>query len=172
MITLISTIVGFLASLLPAVVKIVEKKTDYSHEYKLRELEVAAAKEGIALQTRLEQIKALIEQNRAIYVHDESLVGNDFINNLRASVRPVVTYVFFLLFFIIKTMVLMAGIQQGLPLDQLINLIWDEYTASIFGAIIAFWFGSRLWEKTDLLNTVAMTGTSTSTRNTKPKEKE
>jgi hypothetical protein len=117
----------------------------------------------------LEQIKALIEQNRAIYSHDESLVGSPTINNLRASVRPVLTYSFFGLFIVIKLVLLAAGILQGLTLSELAVLVWDEYTSSIFGAIIAFWFGSRIWEKSDWINSVS--GTSTSVRNTKPTEK-
>lgn len=167
MITLISTLIGFLASVLPSIVRIFEKRQDYSHELQLRKLEVEAAQQGIALQARLQQIQALIEQNRAIYGHDESLTGSPTINNLRASVRPVITYAFFFLFFMIKTVVLLSGIKLGLPLKELILLIWDEYTASIFGAIIAFWFGSRLWEKTELLDSVLKRDSVSTTTTTK-----
>lgn len=154
MITLLSTLVGFLASVLPSIMKIIEKKQDYGHELQLRKLEIEAAQQGIALQARLQQIQALIEQNRAIYGHDESLSGSPAINNLRASVRPILTYAFFFLFTVIKATVLFAAIFSGIPLEKLVLLVWDEYTASIFGAIIAFWFGSRLWEKTDVLDRV------------------
>lgn len=159
MITLISAIIGFLASVLPAVIKIIEKKQDYKHEFELRKLEIEAAQQGIALQTRIQQIQALIEQNRAIYGHDESISGSSTINNLRATVRPVITYAFFFLFFIIKTIALIAGIQAGFPVEKLVVVVWDEYTGSIFGAIIAFWFGSRLWEKTDIIDSVLRKGT-------------
>ena len=159
MIALVSAILGFLTSMLPALIKIFEKKQDYKHELELKRLEIEAAREGIALQTRMEQIKALIEQNRAIYTHDSLINGNSFINNLRASVRPVLTYSFFIVFCIIKLISLAAGISISLPLDKLVALVWDDYTATIFSAIISFWFGSRLWEKTDLLNNVITTGT-------------
>ncbi len=154
MITLISTIVGFLASLLPAVIKYLEKKQDNGHEITLRKLEIEAASQGIALQARMEQIKAVIEENRAIYVHDGSLTASQFINDLRASVRPVITYTFFFLFCGIKIILLMEGIKTGLPIEKLIVLVWDEYTASIFGGILAFWFGTRMWEKTEALDNV------------------
>lgn len=164
MITIISTIVGFLASLMPAALKLVEKRQDHKHELELRELEVRAAAEGVALQTRLEQIKALIEQNRAIYSHDESIVGSQFINSLRASVRPVITYAFFILFCTIKLLVLMAALKAGMPADKLLLVVWDEYTASIFGAILSFWFGSRLWEKSQFLEYVTKPGSTISTK--------
>jgi hypothetical protein len=163
-ITLVSTIIGFLASLLPALVKMFEKKQDYKHEIELRRIEIEAAKEGIALHTRLEQIKAVIEQNRSIYAHDQSIDGNNTINLLRASVRPVLTYSFFILFVFIKLVALASGVIEGLAIDALLGLIWDEYTASIFGSIIAFWFGSRLWEKTDMLSTNRTSSISTTSQ--------
>lgn len=160
MITVISAIIGFLASLLPAILKVYEKKQDYTHEYELRRLEVEAAKAGIELQTRLEQIKALIDQNRSIYIHDQSLSGSPLINNLRSSVRPIVTYTFFSIFCVVKLSALLIGVLNGMPMDQWVVLIWDEYTAGIFTSIITFWFGSRVWEKTDILNTTSLTPTS------------
>lgn len=152
MITVFSAIIGFLASLLPVMLKVYEKKQDYTHEYELRRLEVEAAKQGIELQTRLEQIRSLIEQNRAIYTHDQSLVGNAFINNLRASVRPIITYTFFGIFCVVKLSALMVAVMSNMPMETWVTLIWDDYTAGIFTTIITFWFGSRLWEKTDIIN--------------------
>ena len=36
---------------------------------------------------------------------------------------------------------------MGTPFADAINLLWDEETKAIFGAIISFWFGSRAVEK-------------------------
>ena len=148
MITVISAIIGFIASILPSLIKIWEKNTDYKHELELRRLELQAAQQGINLQTRLEEIRSIIEQNRAIYAHDESLSGSPTINNIRASVRPVITYTFFGLFIIIKIVALTSGVMDHLPIEGLVKLIWDEYTSSLFASIMCFWFGSRISEKT------------------------
>lgn len=150
-ITIISTLIGFMASVVPALIKLWEKNKDYNYELELRRLEIQAAQEGIALQTRLEQIKAVVEQNRAIYEHDESIVSTPFINTLRASVRPILTYAFFAIFIIIKLVALFSGILDHLAIDALIKLVWDDYTATIFSSIMAFWYGSRIWENNPTL---------------------
>lgn len=152
MITIISAIIGFIASLIPALLKIYEKKQDYSHEYELRRLEIEAAEKGVNLQARLEQIKAVIEQNRSVYEHDQSITTNETINNIRASIRPVITYAFFGLFVLIKLIALITGVVSGLALDALVHIVWDEYTAGIFVTIITFWYGTQIWQNRDILN--------------------
>lgn len=154
MITLISTLIGLFSPIIPALVKMFEKSQDNKYELELRKLEIEAAERGIALQARIQQIQATIDANKALYVHDESLIGNDWINNLRASVRPIITYSFFGLFCIIKLALGYAAYMAGADITQLANVVWDEYTASLFGAIMGFWFGSRLWEKQSIIPAV------------------
>ena len=73
-------------------------------------------------------------------------------NTLRYSVRPVITYGFFVLFLVIKLQGLFHGmIEDHTPIVQLLPVIWDEGTESLFAAILAFWFGSRAFEKTKAL---------------------
>ena len=73
-------------------------------------------------------------------------------NTLRYSVRPVITYGFFILFLTIKLQGLWHGmIEDQTPIVQLLPVIWDEGTESLFAAILAFWFGSRAFEKTKAL---------------------
>lgn len=147
MITIISAIIGFLASIIPALIKLYEKNQDYYYEVKLRELEIDATIKGVSIQARLEEVKAAVEEARSVYEHDESIAGSPFINELRASVRPVITYTFFGLFVFVKLVALFTAIYQGVSIDALSSVVWDDFTASIFSAIVCFWFGSRVWDK-------------------------
>jgi hypothetical protein len=70
-----------------------------------------------------------------------------FINALRGSVRPVITYVFFGLFIAVKVTALISLMEEGNDLAGSINLIWDDATSGLFAAIISFWFGGRAVSK-------------------------
>ena len=58
--------------------------------------------------------------------------------NLAASVRPVLSYLFFLEFFILTLCVNMGWI----GLEQY-HAIWNNEMQAIFAAVVSFWFGSR-----------------------------
>lgn len=63
---------------------------------------------------------------------------------LRASVRPVITYAFFGLFVYIKLKAMeYAMSQQDAKIGDLLPVLWDESTATMFATVLAFWFGSR-----------------------------
>jgi hypothetical protein len=63
---------------------------------------------------------------------------------LRASVRPVLTYLFFGLFAYIKLVALHhALVYDHVEIAKLLPILWDEGTEALFAAVIAFWFGSR-----------------------------
>jgi hypothetical protein len=71
---------------------------------------------------------------------------------LRASVRPTITYGFFILFVIIKLYGLWHGVAvEHTPTIQLLPIIWDDGSGSLFAAILSFWFGSRAFERSKAL---------------------
>ncbi|MBT3977816.1 MAG: hypothetical protein HOE98_15345 [Rhodospirillaceae bacterium] len=66
-----------------------------------------------------------------------------WVDALRGSVRPMVTYIMVLEFVFIKSaaMWLIFG-TDGVSLDTL-NQVWDAETRALFAAILSFWFGHR-----------------------------
>ena len=52
-------------------------------------------------------------------------------------------YFFFLLFAFIKTMAVVVSIREGVDVSEAILACWDDNTAGVFSAILAFWFGNR-----------------------------
>jgi len=69
------------------------------------------------------------------------------VGGLRASVRPVITYFFFLMFVAVKGSALYAMLVTGEDIPTAISLVWDEDTGALFAAVISFWFGSRAISK-------------------------
>jgi hypothetical protein len=70
-----------------------------------------------------------------------------FFATMRVSIRPVITYAFFGLFVLIKLQAMWHGMfDNQTPIVQLLPIIWDEGSASLFAAILAFWFGTRAFD--------------------------
>jgi len=171
MLTLLSTLVSFLMGGLPKILEVFQDRQDKSHEIKLaqmqieRELQLAAA--GFVAQQRIEEIKldeirtqtqsaekvSLIDAQKAemnaIYAHDTSLNAgtSKWMKDLRASVRPVITYGFFFLLVGIDAVIAYKGLTSGVDFVQLAEQLWDNETQALFASIIAFHFGGRAFGK-------------------------
>jgi hypothetical protein len=147
MITLLSTIFGALTAVLPQLVEMFDRKNRLEHEREVLRLRMDAAAQGVELQISLENSRADAREGESLRTHDMALGGNSFIETLRASVRPVITYLFFFLFIFIKGTALAIMVANGLDITKALVVIWDAETVAIFGAIMGFWFGARVMEK-------------------------
>jgi len=86
---------------------------------------------------------------QAVYAHDMSLNEgtSEWMKNLRASVRPVITYGFFFLLLFIDIGLFAYGWSRGVPFTELAEMLWDSDTQALFASIIAFHFGGRAFGK-------------------------
>jgi hypothetical protein len=67
--------------------------------------------------------------------------------NLRASVRPVVTYIFVLELVIINIAGMWYAWNQGVPFAIALENVFSEDEMLILSSIIAFWFGTQAFDK-------------------------
>ena len=137
MLTLLSTLISFLMGGLPKLLDFFQDRADKLHELALarmqieRELELRKA--GFEAQERIENIRsdqlatesaantaqvligAQQAEMQAIYAHDSSLNEgtSQWMKNLRASVRPVITYGFFFLLLFVDIGLFAYGWHQG-----------------------------------------------------------
>lgn len=156
MITLLSAIFGFVSSFLPNVFKMLENKQNHAYNLELQQLEIkrleivrATTSENNHLQEELAKISAAASSDKTVHDHDVSLADDStFFGKLRASIRPIVTYTFFLMFIGIKLAFFWIAWSAGAPLDKIVLVVWDETTAALFGSIMGFWFGGRVSDKT------------------------
>jgi hypothetical protein len=154
MLALLSPFLGILGSLLPSIVRIFERKQEIQYELKLTQIKLEAAERQADLQYHVEEIKADAELRQSALDHDKSLDGGKFINSLRASIRPVITYSFFILFVAVKWAAAYTMIANGQDIPTMLDAVWDPDTMSLFSTIIAFWFGSRVMEKQEKIAAV------------------
>ena len=69
--------------------------------------------------------------------------GVRWIDGLRGSVRPVITYCFFGLFVFVEVAAYLSLTAAGVSGLDAVNAVWDEDTKALFAAVISFWFGGR-----------------------------
>ena len=147
MLSLLSPLIGIFGSLLPSVVRIFERKQELKYEIELAKIKLDAAIRAAEANIKLEEIKADVAEGQSIRDHDKSVDGGKFINALRASIRPVVTYLFFFLFVAVKVSAAYVMLANGQSVPEMLKAVWDSETMALFSTIMAFWFGSRVLEK-------------------------
>ena len=143
MIGLISTVVGFLSTVLPLLVNYLITRQNQKHELEITKLRIEAVREGIDPIKLAADIAAIVREGENLRYHDSVITTNEYINILRGSVRPLLTYFFFFLFIGIKTATASLMFEKGYDAFKVLDVVWDSYTQSLFGAILGFWFGTR-----------------------------
>ena len=158
--TLVSTLLGFASGGLPKVLDFVQDRGDKKHELALmaaqRERELALAKEGFVAQAAVEEIKTeqiamqtQAQEKLAMWKHDMKIGegASTWVINLRASVRPVVTYLFVGLLIVVDVAGIWYAYSTGVAFADAMNMVFSDDEMSILAAIIAFWFGSQAFNK-------------------------
>ena len=160
MLSLVSSLLGFAAGGLPKVLDFVQDRGDKKHELALmaaqRERELALAKEGFIAQAAVEEIKTeqiamqtQAQEKLAMWAHDAKIGegASTWVINLRASVRPVVTYLFVGLLIVVDVAGIWYAYSTGVAFAEAMNMVFSDDEMSILAAIIAFWFGSQAFNK-------------------------
>ena len=143
MLSLLGSFLGFGTSFLPKVMDYFQDRADKAHELKMFELEIHAAEKQH--QQRLVEIntEADIREIEAIHRHDTT-TGVSLIDGLRGSVRPVITYLFMLLFMAVEGAALYGLISiDGMQVHEAVQVVWSAEVHAGWMTILGFWFGSR-----------------------------
>lgn len=144
MLTLLGSVLGFATSFAPKIFEHFEARADRAHELAMIDRQMEQMRLGSDLRLNEINVQADVEEGRALYRHDSKLKNDGAIGALRASVRPVVTYLMLGLFITVKGAGLYALIAiEGMMVAQALPTVWDDQTGAVWAAIISFWFGSR-----------------------------
>jgi len=160
MLSIISGILGFATSGLPSVLDYFKNKGDQKHEQAMARLEMERtmemAKAGYASQERIEEFRTdqvemetYAQERLALYKHDEKLAegASPWVINLRASVRPVITYLMLFVLLFVDVVGLIWAMKSGVDFATAMDIVFSNEEMAIFASIIGFWFGSRRWDK-------------------------
>jgi len=160
MMTLVSTFLSFLAGGLPKILSIFQDRQDKKHELALvaaqKERELALAERGFLAQAKVEEIKLEQiqtetegEERQALYAHDVEIGkgASQWMINLRASVRPVVTYIFVLELVALNIAGVWYAYTTGIPFAIAMENVFSDDEMLILSSIVAFWFGTQAFGK-------------------------
>ena len=160
MITLLSTLISFLMGGMPKILEFFQDRSDKAHELELArmqtERELQMLERGFVAQARIEEIRTdqiamqtAVQEREALYAHDIAIGkgASLWVTNLRASVRPVITYGMFLMLLFVNIFGFFYAWKTGVPFDVAMQILWDEDSAIIFSSVIAFWFGTQSFKK-------------------------
>ena len=160
MITLMSTLVSFLAGGLPKFLEFMQDRSDKKQEIALAQLqidrELKMVERGHIAQVQVEEIRsdqiatqASADVHSALLKHD-AVIGDgasQWVIDLRASVRPVVTYFMLLILAFVNIVGLFYAFWQGVAFDTAIAMIITQEFLITLSSIISFWFGNQAFKK-------------------------
>lgn len=153
MIALFSALLGFASSILPEFFKQHQDARDKAHELALLDRQSAIESQRAAVDLDKSIQAALAAQSMAVqesYRADVAANKASWVSAYSASVRPTITYAFFLLYALVKCSQFWLLLHPELPwqtastLASALAAIWTEEDIAIFSAVIAFWFGDRM----------------------------
>jgi len=145
---------------MPKILEFFQDRSDKAHELELArmqtERELQMLERGFVAQARIEEIRTdqvamqtAVQEREALYAHDIAIGkgASLWVTNLRASVRPVITYGMFLMLLFVNIFGFFYAWKTGVPFDVAMQILWDEDSAIIFSSVIAFWFGTQSFKK-------------------------
>ena len=149
MLTLLSSLLGFGTSFVPKILDYVQDKSDKAQELKVMALQIEREEKMLAVKAEMMEAANDTQRDVALLNHDikTSKNASTWVTNLRSSVRPMITYLFFLLFFFVEGVAAYVILKDGGDISIIASTLWSEETSSIFAAIVSFWFGSRALKK-------------------------
>lgn len=145
MFALVGSLIGFVGSVLPDIFKVYQDKLDKKHELALLDKQLQADASEHMYKMEAIGVKADIAEMKALYGTYHS--GIKWVDALNATVRPVLAYSFFLLYFVIKLCMIVQSTDMGVPLADSVLGVWGVEDQAIFAGIISFYFGKRQMDR-------------------------
>jgi hypothetical protein len=160
MFTLLTTLVSFLTGGVPKLLDFFQNKSDNKHELEMAQLQFTQQLElqklGFSLQKDLEEIKYDEIQTQtdgaereALYQHDIEIGkgASTWVINLRAMVRPAITFGLFGLLVCVELFGFYFAIHTGTTYQVAMSNLWSTDMQTVWASIVAFHFGTRAFNK-------------------------
>lgn len=149
---LLGSIFGGVFRLAPEVLKWLDRKDDRKHELAMYSLqvEVEKTKGEYKLQERyVDHSISQIDAIQAAFKQQSDDAGKSYpwVAALSALVRPMVTYVLFLMYIVFKIVTMCYAINTGAGWQEVVIKNWTADDFAMLNMILTFWFVGRSIEK-------------------------
>ncbi|MBF8246796.1 MAG: hypothetical protein ISN64_02265 [Rickettsia sp.] len=145
MITILASMIGFLGSIIPAIIKYLKDTNDKKHELNILETKIKIKNQNNS--QFIDEQKLAAELLEVIMLHSNFTIKTPWLDALNTSVRPILAYSFFIAYTSIKYIQYKHFSIHINFLDALENL-WNVEDQAIFASIISFYFGQRAFKNT------------------------
>ena len=163
MLTLISTIGGYIVALFPRLFDILQDRADKKHELDILHMQMrqqlALTEKGYSPSDKTEEVRENDEQDHqqymaqtaAIYSNQEKMLesSSQWVKDMTAATRPFVTFIFVFELVLINLLTMLWIFVHGDRVTsigefiQIMEIVFDADEMALLGTIIAMWFGSR-----------------------------
>ena len=150
--TLLGGVFGGLLRLAPELIKTFDRGNERKHELAMlgAEMEFARVKGDIAMR-QTEATMTITELNTmAEAIKEQSTTAQAagwFVAALSALVRPMITYAFVGVYFLVKVVSYLIALDQGGEWREVLINLWNQDDVTILFMIISFWFVGRVYER-------------------------
>lgn len=142
MITLFATIIGFIGSVMPELLRLVQDFKNKKHYIDILNKNFGADSNLVS--------KFLSKNDTSNLNISNEKIGINWVDAFNSMVRPVLAYSFFIIYVIAKFMQYHVVSNSGSVIKN-INILWTTDDQAAFAGIISFYFGqrtfSKLWNK-------------------------
>lgn len=154
MLTLLGSLLGFGTSIFPTILEFFQDSKDKKHELASMQLQMQLMDKKSELNIKEAQITGDIN-NMALELKAEiasvklahapqQLTNITWVDALRGSVRPIVTYWFMSLYTFSKVAMFIGAMDKGITWTEAGQMMFTEYDLALFATILSFWFGDRI----------------------------
>jgi len=159
MLTVVTSLIGFLGGFIPTLLKLFQEKEDHKHELEI--LKIQAELQAQGHKERLEEIKttsdaeiaqldsqADLEESKALYASMQiPTSGNKFFDGLlnfyNATVRPTVTYSFVIFYWFTKIAQYKVLQQTNQDVWSNVKDLYSEFDQAALILVLSYYFGQR-----------------------------
>lgn len=150
LLTLFGGGLGGVLRFVPEIFKFFTEKKDRDHEYRMTQLqlEIDRARSAQAIDLAHTQGDMAVQAGE-MQAYIEAIKGQStptgvaWVDALSASVRPVVTYWWLILFTVYKGCTIYLALDHWSSLDDFVIKLWSGQDAGILSMILGFWFVDR-----------------------------
>ena len=153
MLTILTSIIGFVGGFVPDILKYFKQKQDNAHELEVMKLQMEAQEklhtqrlEEINAQADIAESKALYESAKIEYTGVGWVDGT--IGFLNGTVRPVVAYLFVGLYSVVKLAQVYSMVEgSGTTYLDAVKYTYTELDMSCLMLVLSYYFGQRMATK-------------------------
>lgn len=148
----LGSLFGGVFRLAPEVIKFYDKKNDREHELEMFKLQTDLEKQKGQFKMEEKYVEHSVEQLNAIQeaFKEQAATASasyKWVAAVSALVRPAVTYILFLMYVIVKGVIIGSALQSHVPWDVVFKNSWTPEDFAMLNMILTFWFVGRTIEK-------------------------